>query len=66
MLAVRWIYYRGPGPVSFGPGIVANGYQEPVTLTTTATFQVPGLYVLRAVASDGSLSTFHDVAVTVK
>lgn len=66
MLAVRWIYYRGPGAVSFGPGTVANEYQEPVTLTTTATFQVPGLYVLRAVASDGSLSTFHDVAVTVK
>ena len=65
-LSVRWIYYRGPGPVSFGPGSVANGYQKPVTSTTNANFQVPGIYVLRAIASDGSLATFHDVTVTVK
>jgi hypothetical protein len=65
-LSVRWIYYRGPGQVSFSPGSVASGYQKPVTSTTKATFQVPGVYVLRAIASDGSLATFHDVAVTVK
>jgi hypothetical protein len=65
-LSVRWIYYRGPGPVSFRPAAFASGYQKPVTSTTTATFQVPGVYVLRAIASDGSLATFHDVAVRVK
>ena len=65
-LSVRWIYYRGPGPVNFNPATVASGYQKPVTATTKATFQVPGVYVLRAIASDGSLAAFHDVAVTVK
>jgi hypothetical protein len=30
-----------------------------------ATFQEPGTYVLRAVASDGSLFTYEDVTVTV-
>ena len=65
-LSVRWIYYRGPGPVSFTPGTVATGYQKPVTSTTKVSFQVPGVYVLRAIASDGSLATFHDVTVTVK
>lgn len=65
-LSVRWIHYRGPGPVTFDPGTVSSGYQKPVTSTTTASFQVPGVYVLRAVASDGSLATFHDVTVTVK
>lgn len=32
---------------------------------TQATFQEPGTYVLRAVASDGSLFTYQDVTVTV-
>jgi hypothetical protein len=45
---------------------VSSGYQKPVTSATTASFKVPGVYVLRAVASDGSLTTFHDVTVTVK
>jgi hypothetical protein len=30
-----------------------------------ATFQEPGTYVLRAIASDGSLFTYEDVTVTV-
>jgi hypothetical protein len=65
-LSVRWIHYRGPAGVSFAPGGVASGYQKPVTCATTASFKVPGVYVLRAVASDGALTTFHDVTVTVK
>ena len=65
-LFVRWIYYRGPGPVSLSPETDASGDQKLVTSTTKATFRVPGVYVLRAIASDGSLSAFHDVAVTVK
>ena len=32
---------------------------------TTATFKEPGSYVLRAVASDGSLFTYDDVTVEV-
>ena len=65
-LSVRWIQYRGPAGVSFELGTVASGYQKPVTATTTASFKVPGVYVLRAIASDGALTTFHDVTVTVK
>jgi hypothetical protein len=65
-LSVRWIHYRGPAGVRFDPGAAASGYQKPVTCTTTASFQVPGVYVLRAIASDGALTTFHDVTVTVK
>jgi hypothetical protein len=65
-LSVRWVHYRGPAGVSFKPGTAASGYQKPVTSTTTASFKVPGVYVLRAIASDGALTTFHDVTVTVK
>jgi hypothetical protein len=65
-LSVRWIHYRGPAGVTFNPGTVVSGYQKPVTSTTTAGFKVPGVYVLRAIASDGALTTPHDVAVTIK
>jgi hypothetical protein len=65
-LSVRWIHYRGPAGVSFAPGSAASGYQKPVTSTTTASFKAPGVYVLRAIASDGALTTFYDVRVTVK
>jgi hypothetical protein len=65
-LSVRWIHYRGPAGVKFGPGAAASGYEKPVTATTTASFKTPGIYVLRAVASDGSLRASHDVTVTVK
>lgn len=64
-LSVRWIFYRGPAGVTLSPGMT-SGYQKPVTSVTTASFQVPGVYVLRAVASDGALTTFRDVTVTVK
>ena len=52
--------------MSFAPGSAAGGNQRAVTSTTTASFKVPGVYVLRAIASDGALTTFHDVTVTVK
>jgi hypothetical protein len=64
-LSIRWIQYRGPGPVSFTSPAPATGYGKPVTSTTQASFKVPGVYVLRAIASDGLLEAFHDVTVTV-
>ena len=64
-LSVRWIQYRGPTGVSVEPG-TASGYQKPVTSSTRVSFKVPGVYVLRAIANDGALMTFHDVTVTVK
>ena len=65
-LSVRWIHYRGPAGITFDPEPVARGYLKPVTCTTTASFKATGDYVLRAIASDGALTTFHDVTVTVK
>jgi hypothetical protein len=60
---VSWIVWRGPGDVTFTPRFAQprDGRTD-----TTATFTVPGEYVLRAVASDGRLTTPVDVPVTVK
>ena len=63
-LRVTWMEYRGPGKVTFGvsgPTLVVNGQAS-----TSATFAVPGTYLLRATANDGQLSTFVNVTVTVK
>jgi hypothetical protein len=65
-LSVRWIQYRGPGRVTFGTDHTIPTYGQPVDLTTQATFSEPGVYVLRAIASDGLLETVHDVTVTVR
>jgi hypothetical protein len=62
-LTVSWMQVRGPAKVSVepaGPIPVAGG-----SATSTARFQQPGTYVLRATANDGSLSTKVDVTVTV-
>jgi len=47
-------------PVWFAPPLPADG-----RITTTATFSVPGTYVLRARADDGPATTDADVTVTV-
>jgi hypothetical protein len=63
-LNVSWLEVRGPGKVTFGeagPTMVANG-----RVATTATFAVPGTYVLRVIANDIQLSTRKDITVTVK
>jgi hypothetical protein len=65
-LSVRWIQYRGPGPVTFNSAPASAPNAQSLTSTTTATFKLPGVYVLRAVASDGLLEASHDVTVTVK
>jgi hypothetical protein len=59
-LSIRWIQYRGPGPVTFSSPTGGGAS------STTAKFEAPGIYVLRAIASDGALEAFHDVTVTVK
>jgi len=65
-LNIRWILYRGPGPVVFQPDRIKPVFQKTVEMETNVTFKVPGAYVLRAIASDGALEDFHDVKVTVK
>jgi hypothetical protein len=65
-LRIFWLQYRSPGPVSFDPSDASAEYGKPVTSTTKASFKAPGVYVLRAVASDGSLETPYDITVTVE
>jgi hypothetical protein len=50
-IAVEWSKYRGPGNVTFAPA-----KQTPVDgkATTTATFDAPGVYLIRVVADDGT------------
>ncbi len=64
-LAVRWIHYRGPGMVTFGTPRVVGEYGKPVEATTQVSFDVPGSYVLRAIAFDRLFEAWHDVRVTV-
>ncbi|HYR88928.1 MAG TPA: hypothetical protein VE422_32945 [Terriglobia bacterium] len=63
---IKWIVYRGPGKVQFSPETSGVVYGQPVTLTSKVRFGAPGMYVLRAVANDGQLSSTHDVTVTAR
>src|SRR5881628_750860 len=68
-LSVQWIQYRGPGPIAFTAptrAATSTASTRSVTSTTVAAFKVPGIYVVRAVASDSALDSFHDITVTVK
>ena len=55
---VHWRDYRGPAPVKFAPAqvpVVTKGDPKAVVeASATATFSVPGEYVLRAQISDES------------
>jgi hypothetical protein len=69
-LRIRWILYRAPaegGEVTFEPDAtrpVIGG--QTADLATEATFSAPGIYWLRAIASDGLLETPYDLKVTVR
>src|SRR5437867_6832121 len=68
-LSVQWIQYRGPGAITFTAptrAATSTASSRSVTSTTVAAFKVPGIYVVRAVASDSALDSFHDITVTVK
>jgi len=53
-----WTEFSGP------PGKVI--FADPGSLTTAASFESPGIYVLRLTASDGQQTAFDDLTVTVK
>ncbi len=55
-LTSKWMLFSGPGQVTFGDAFAAS---------TGASFTVPGIYVLRLIASDSALSTTDDITVTV-
>jgi hypothetical protein len=64
---VRWIVYRGAGRVQFDPDIMSQRvYGKPATLATKVSFAAPGVYRLRAIASDSQAFSTSDVDVTVK
>lgn len=56
VLQVEWSKVSGPGEVTFDP---ANA---PVT---TATFDQPGIYVLRLTANDSLMTSYDEVTITV-
>lgn len=56
-LTTTWSMTSGPGIVTFG---------DAALLTTTASFSMIGVYVLRLTASDGSFSPFDEMTVTVE
>jgi len=51
-----WTKVSGPGTVTFA---------NPAAVDTTATFSLPGAYILRLTASDGALSASDDATITV-
>jgi mannose/cellobiose epimerase-like protein (N-acyl-D-glucosamine 2-epimerase family) len=55
-LTSAWSKTSGPGTATFSPANAA---------TTTITFSAAGTYVLRLTASDGALSAYDEVQVTV-
>ena len=56
-LTTRWSMVSGPGPVAFA---------DPTIPDTTASFTLPGTYVLRLTAFDGEYSVTDDVTVVVR
>lgn len=65
-LSIKWIVYRGSGKVRFDPDTSPDSYGTPVSFNSKVSFSAPGEYVLQAIASDGQLSSTHNVTVTVK
>lgn len=66
-LRVDWTIYRGPQRVTFEPATTPVPDASGGKVSTTATFKVPGTYVLRAKATDGGgYENNTNVTVTVK
>lgn len=65
-VSIRWQKYRGPGDVRFSAPTADGLYAQPTEAKTSATFSAPGIYTIRAVASDGYLESVHTIDVTVK
>jgi hypothetical protein len=61
-LQVAWFVWRGPAPVIFNPPAASADEGKAVV---TATFTMPGEYVLRARATDSAASTVQDIKVAV-
>jgi hypothetical protein len=64
-LQIRWITYRGPAKAVIEPETSPVVYGQPISFEASASFSMPGAYRLRAIATDGSLSSTYDVDVQV-
>ena len=68
-LRIKWILYRAPA--TGGEVVFDQDSNAPVVggttseLGNTATFNAPGVYWLRAIATDGTLETPYDLKVSV-
>jgi hypothetical protein len=63
-LTLTWLQYGGPGKAVFdGTGAISVSNDA---AATSVRFSEPGTYQLRAIATDGALSTTTDIVVTVK
>jgi hypothetical protein len=63
-----WSQISGPSPANLSSPSLANALNGATIIiqpSTTATFSVPGLYVLRLTADDGQIANYADVTVTV-
>ncbi|MHA3773206.1 PKD domain-containing protein [Verrucomicrobiota bacterium sgz303538] len=56
-ISSEWTTVSGPGEVNFG------NVTDP---STTATFTVPGVYVLRLSATDGALTSSDEISISVR
>lgn len=61
-LAATWVQWRGPGKLTFDPGMVVV---KDGKATTQVAFPEPGTYVVRAYADDGILTTTADATINV-
>jgi hypothetical protein len=61
---IQWIHYRGPGRVTFDPP-ATSAKTNPVTSETKVSFSMPGVYRIRALATDGQWFSTSDVDVNV-
>jgi hypothetical protein len=64
-LTVGYVTWRGPSRVTVSPQFQQAKERTGGTVTATASFDQPGQYVLRAVATDGRLRVFQMVPITV-
>src|SRR5439155_9470195 len=50
---IRWIMYQGTGNLKFVPEVSPPVHGKPLTAETKVSFNVPGDYRIRVIASDG-------------
>jgi RHS repeat-associated protein len=65
MLAAFWREISGPGKVTFSSATSSSMPATNLLAQTTASFSLPGTYVLRLEANDSELNSYADLTITV-